>query len=1098
MGQGSKTAVRQDILTDMAYHDYAVFIAHINAQRFFRNGNTERDAISSFTKPNDVFSQKCAEYRDELEGNLKKIGGGGNVKNYLYNPACFVAFGNNDNIAFVAMDDFDLPTRLASLVEVPVRQTCLAFCPKLESLGLAEKRNIFCEMSDICKDTPPPKLGRNKKSIAPNHEFLKSRPLLAVTYYKLNGAAVLGPGLLMQEAAYKAMAERIEKTLIALAKQTRAGQLSEIMSEEDVKSLRCMFLDPQGWSDVVTLMFCRNYSVIATLIAALRTLTFKDLYDTSKDGRLKDAIRCFDVNRMVAKAANQIAVKKRNESSPADILLRQNHAFCSTFSVLGISHKAFEKDKLQEAQKYYEGIVIADTNLNVCPGHLADMRSAAPKKYRVKMTPILKNRYAWYLMGQNDFSYQQLNDPDHNTDKVVELFELVQQIKSMRDCPIGKNSNVSLPLATHILESCTELRVPISIFESEEKKHVGIKVTKTGKGHTDIRWILDEIRNKLFSEEVEHSKRKGSFNIYALRKNIRKIRVPVPLSSSLVYLYIDFANYLCDPFLFDCVVNLYDIFVAAYQLLTEKLPRALDKKLSKTKDEVTADRAARAFLSAEDIEGLVELVELLQNALSLRVQTAFQEAERWSAIIDVRGSGLERILNAADAPLKCGLGILRRVMIGNTEVYSPFKNTTPEKLKRKRQTVDDTFKRQIGGACKISYNPRSFSQRLGIGENPDTFLVSVDLNIAHLFRPRAFYIHFHETAHLISYLLRDEVGCTHEEYDCSSSRICCHKNALSDSKNARDDLLRERYEDIFAEMLVYRFIFENDHRTYFRNYLANYSLDSIAYCKNDDDTFLRMFEVLMRGFLVTEPSRAPELYPDAKCPPLSSEMIERACYRFDTAIRDAGSFFFEFWHFLGEDKKDKIREYFEKAFREAYHPLCCIWDDVKKIYRGICEGNDREGIFGTDPPNDKDYLRKRIKASLDTGRPVARVLYKIRGRGKLPEKDSRLDTFFLIRCLLREHITGLYGVETVNIRQKEMCLTRNPEDGAPSLKNRGQGKQLHTQLLDRNFNDLFTVDPKVRSRYMQNRIIVIKTLWDVSTNLRARRMRDILTMMGAK
>jgi hypothetical protein len=74
----------------------------------------------------------------------------------------------------------------------------------------------------------------------------------------------------------------------------------------------------------------------------------------------------------------------------------------------------------------------------------------------------------------------------------------------------------------------------------------------------------------------------------------------------------------------------------------------------------------------------------------------------------------------------------------------------------------------------------------------------------------------------------------------------------------------------------------------------------------------------------------------------------------------------------------------------------------------------------------------------------------------------------------------------------EVCLRRDCTSGKPVWDGLGEGRKWHSTLVDRNFNGLFSPEPKARARYMLARIVFIKTLWDISANLRARRFKEIM------
>ena len=327
--------------------------------------------------------------------------------------------------------------------------------------------------------------------------------------------------------------------------------------------------------------------------------------------------------------------------------------------------------------------------------------------------------------------------------------------------------------------------------------------------------------------------------------------------------------------------------------------------------------------------------------------------------------------------------------------------------------------------------------------------------------------------------------------------MTCHKQ-IHKIKSKSDHADFERYEEIFAEMLVHKFIFNESHKTYFRNYLARYSLDPIAYCKEDLLAFIRAFEVLLRGFLITDPFRKE---PNEKCVYSGNRtdwdsVASAAFERFYEAVEDAGPFFFDFKHHWKSRSKETIKKYFTPEYKKAYYPVCFIWNDVQRVYDIVCNGNEKKGIRGTDPELEhRDKLIEMIEQGYNSGRPLIRVLYEDQRVSCSDEKDSRLDPFFLMRHLLRAHISEIYGEKKVDPTNCEVTLLRDL-NGKPIEP--PDGRKLHTWLLDRTLNDILSIVPESRQKSMQNRVTVIKTLWDISTNLRARRMKDMLDLYEEK
>lgn len=1053
-----------EIIADIEYNPYAVLIAHIEAEKFYRN----RGGMAIFSEASDIFTRECCDYYRILQTNLHSfarhaVNGPINGRllksdDFLFNPACFVGFGDTDNIAVVAMDDFDLSTRLISRVDLPIRQTCLAFSPKVASLGL--NKDIFCEIKDIC-NTPldrDPDDGEEEawkakiqNLVAPRHSFLRERPLVAITYYKFNGMAVLGPGLLMQQAAYRALAEEVEKAI---------GEMTESDDKRiagAAASFKCALLDPQGWADLASIMLCRDYSVIASVLARIRSLTHQDLYmhhSPTSSQKLEEHVKCFGLHDKMALAFKEAACDAWKQDWQPDELFRDNHIFCSTFSTFGISHEAFEAEKPED---YVSGNVIADTKFVCHAGHCEKVKEIARDRYKAPSDP--KKAYLWYLVGHDDFVYQQMLDEEYDSGSVVRLVDFIRQVKSMRDCDMSANHGILSYLSLHALEMSSDLRIPI----------VGkLELSSLSIRHIETRLVLDHCRKWLFDEDHENG-----LSLKALQDALRNLQLPTPLSTSVRFLFLDYANCLGDVFLFDHVMDLHDVLVAVYDLLVRRLTKNMTEGVKSAYE-------ARTFLDGADLDNIVEMVELLRSALSNRIQMGFREAERWGITLDIRGGGFNRLLNAADVPLKCGLGLLWRVIKGDSRL-KPSDAHSP--------VAAEAIKRRIGGASRITYDSRSYSHRLDIGYNRDYFITSVDLNLIYLTRPRNLLIHFHETAHLICHFLRDEVGCAHPSYACKQHRIECHKCPMPVPEKRSDSHLRDRFEDIFSEMLVHTLVFGDDHKTYLRNYTANYSIGSIPYDNDLDKVFFRVFELLMRGFLITDPFRRPDLYTEGKAPEVTPELLEDGFKQFQEVIEDVSSFLIGYEDFLKNAPESKKRYYFNEVFSESYHPVRCIADDVQAIYCDICQNK-------LDPSSeDAESLRTQIKTGLKKGRPLVRMELEDARPGRDSEESGHLDALYLVRQLLRQHIFNLFG--NIDTQKYTACLVRGI-DGRPDPEAAPKGKNWNKQCLDKPFNGLVAADPFTRGQYMRERIVLIKSLWDISTNLRARRMLDILKVVWPK
>jgi hypothetical protein len=1089
-----------NILSDIVYNNYAVLICHLDDEYLLRTGYKSEGRLLPSEEINRAFVETCVKYHVGIDQNRENYNKKNKINSlpldgFLYNPACFTAFGATDGLCIVATDDFDIIDPLTTDLNVPLRQICVAFCPKL----LSENEFHFCEPEKIFDGKLPSKENIYQPS---EHPFMEDKPLITITYYKLNGMAILGPGLLMQQALFKAIRTRIKRVLEELTLQVQQhteNSFNKIISLENIKSYRCVILDPQGWADVATIMFCNNYSVMASVIAGLRTLIFENLFEEERccpeEKRLEEIIKLFNIHKMVANIDNHLcASEKQTTRNYGDPSLRYNHIFYSTFTTLGISQNALKSVDELEVNNKIGGILASEIKISTLPGHWKRI-SNKHKDKAIKQSPknlLDPKNFRWFEVGRYDSSFNVDFAEISTSFNQITPCELVKQTKFWIEHLSGSGRETDR-IGSDIIDFSTNIQIPIPLDKesTENSRWTKLLFPDVKSEHVSLFRVLYKTCENLFK-----SPSSPLFHIEKIKECIRKIRIPSPLSTSIVYLFSDFATCLSDPFLFDNVLDLYDSFATLYRILTEYPPE---------NDAIGYnDYQWLSFLSEKEVEELAIVVDVLENALMHRVQMAFRDVERWDIAIDFRG-GLNRLLNAADAPLKCGLGILKEVMRGHTLVY-PNRSDTKLNLDNEKEEIGRS---NVGGISRICFSPRSHVYNINIGQNENLFLGFVDINISNIASPSEYCIHFHEMAHLILDFLRtDECIKAKQINNCGMQKNCFRikKHKPLDKCQFAEF---ERLEEVFSEMLVHYLIFEDDTITFLKNYLGKYSLDPISTCKNDRHTVLRMIEVFIRGFLVTDPFRKPcktvkynieehsqdcstgqMLYDIVKNYELTDSDVDDAKNRFLMMVESVGPFFIEFNRLWAiKEVKDYTIRQFEMIFKKSYLPLCCIWDDIKKIYEGVCLGAvDKK--FSTNPDEkDKANLLGQIAKGLEEGRPIIRTFYRD-PRDHRPEGLRTLDTFFLIRSLLRFHIQKIYNEMDTN---KAIFLIRDLTTGKPNLSKLPEDLMgWNKQILDRNFNGFFSVDSLTRRKHLLNRITVIKTLWDVSTTHRARRMKEIL------
>ncbi len=502
----------------------------------------------------------------------------------------------------------------------------------------------------------------------------------------------------------------------------------------------------------------------------------------------------------------------------------------------------------------------------------------------------------------------------------------------------------------------------------------------------------------------------------------------------------------------------------------------------------------------------------MENSLQRRTQMGFRQAQRWHEALDMRGD-YNRLVNAADVPLKCGFSILRRIMLGQVENKGVYSR---DDLLREEDAKDvqawHEFRARLGGASKIAHNSTAIIRRFNLGKSRKNYIADLGLNIAHLTRPGFLVTHLHETGHLLCDLVR--VGAigpdlADKEYRHKFCRECmtglgrsCFRYQTGSDISERDLEEKERHEEVFAEMftvgLLWNDVNEADFATtYLRFYLGMFFINERGMSTRSDIALRRFAEVAIRGFMAVDPwvvNRSEDkhgLYQPGNNLAVHDNEVELAQKRFVKLLERVGPMHFEFRRFREGVNWTYILDKFKLVYLTTFKPLCCIWNDVKAIVDAVCEPVSEDGERGTNPrEQDLKQLLQHFQAAHSQGRPIARFLHAYpdwneigeeqrEKRHSEKEKRKYIDSVFVMRHMLRIHMQSLFG--DINTK-RETCYS--------SAMNVAEG--TNRQMLDRGYNGLVSADFERRKEYFKNRASVLMTLWDLSTAIRGRILRRIL------
>ena len=306
----------------------------------------------------------------------------------------------------------------------------------------------------------------------------------------------------------------------------------------------------------------------------------------------------------------------------------------------------------------------------------------------------------------------------------------------------------------------------------------------------------------------------------------------------------------------------------------------------------------------------------------------------------------------------------------------------------------------------------------------------------------------------------------------------------------QDPLMFERLEEIHAGLLSLLLIFDLDQDAFNTYQALLYCKSPGSACDDDADTVVRFTEMLIRCFWVIEaipPNTTPDVLVNSEWE--SRGNLDEISNRFKDFVTRVGPQFSEYERLFSQRNKQKIHEYIVEQFKDI-HPLIAkhmgsIWQDVMRLYRHFL---DTAGCF-------RDEMRKTAKERLEKGEPIIRTLMRIpsgrKSRGRdaeicgPPEEDPGTDTLGLICCLLYEYMLPFKTAGCCSMHLRRAGQKRTPH--YPDT-----GKRWFEFQVDRGFTPLFCPVPSVRRERLRKQIVLLKTFWDISSELRGRRLRAIL------
>lgn len=1054
------------MVSEITYDPFLMLICSHDAE-WSRQSQADGSCwFAPFEQLMNEFSEACWTYRDNVNTNYRQFcaANGSKAKESLkspyFDPVFYLPFGHADVLSLTLLDDFDPTHHLMGRTTTALEDISLGFCPSPISLGAQEGEPLFPNISSLW-----PIFNIQDESQTP--------PLLLFSKFKMDSLGSLGLALPCQIAIWKAMMTRIRSVVNALRRDfVSDAPRAEVgkVKTDDIDTIRCLFLDLQGSEEIGLLLFSQNLCVAASVLGGLLNLTYGDLFKEMP--KLAEQMGKSRVHRQIA-AFSRLKNKLETEVGELKVkdVICHNHVLRWTRSSVAVIPGKVVGDtgRLFCEGNRCGGYVRANTKFRVAPGHLTPACEVAnatlgkdarhESRFEAPAGP-----YWEHLIGLYDASFAHLTKGlAHMNDNVVSISDVIDNVETTLKKLCLREAFPDGRTYRDVVDLETELLIPVPTLKDENYEYlIGGHV---GKSHSSLLGkILPMVKERLcfFSgmEEVEKEQlsatcKPGGLDIEELREAQRRLGVPLSLRRIIECLYQDYAVLVSDPFTYDLVLDLYDVFVTLHAIIVHHLEEVPLGQFEST------SREGRCLLDEGRVSCIAEIAESLHNALIHRTVRVFPDLPNRDMAVDLRG-GLNQILLATDVAIKCGLGVLRRFA-------PPPLLTTPQKRER------------VGCVMRIVKMPGARCCIAQLGVEHKARLAFFDVDTPHVLHVASHANYLHEAFHLVFR------AATSLDKDLREATSGLTQNTV------------DRLDEIFSLMLWKLLVFGTDTESFFFHSILSYSRDLSSVGINDRETCERFTEVLIRHFFAVygmeEDSNDPRFWSlDYKTGVL--ENFKAAEHRFLEVLKTAGPFFSEYRRLWEDDPQKRAQntsvKHFTLVFQEISDCLPLLRRMALDIYRRAMDA-----LLQSDDLSIVESMMSKIDADFDMGleqgRPLIWSKYKRPSGVPLPKTlfesdrnlgEGGLDALpFICRMLYKYIQTIRFAVG------KEIHLRRGSDQAVVDYKTRTNWYKFQA---DTGAAALFCPVPSGRSKRLRKQIVIFKSLWDVASELRARRLLDIL------
>lgn len=1124
------------------YHSCLFTAISLDAEWTRRSHIDGQSPDSAIDKACESILKRCTQYKAKLERNRIKQGlpapAAGPDKtrwDSLYSPLEYVPMGHDDALSLVVFDDFAPLISITSRCPTTVEEVSLGYIPKLESLvqgWLPESEHALW-------------IDRARASFGePEVVFKKGQPLpslMVMSRFKVNGIGSLGMGSLHHVALMRAMVRCIGETLLQMdSTAASTGPGHDLMEAfeigvKDLEGMSFMMVDLLGQEELGIVYFVSNWSIASALNSRLQSLRFDEVLAADASGCLKEELLrtdwmeqlCgfySDTNRATIPP---LAIGGNNATLKESLLEKIQHAHPlrwvrstpgvrkDLFSTLGTSAQG-------TAHPSVRGWIDATTHLRLAPGHQTNTQETIQEVKHQRPAAIASIQVPGHTESSPTFTIHQLGASDlalphhdltaYNPSRLVPVRDFLAQVHDLMGAAGGACGGVEHS-GRDIVGMTSFCGIPVPVLRAPGEEFLFSPGYDTARHVAVLEMILPILKHRLIhgpaptremreeeedfqrvQGEWEDSLRKtavpngrgpgntwGSLSASNIGDQARLCGLPQPLVRTLEFVYHNFTTLLANPFAFDSVLDLYDIFAAFHRALTQELPKLCRKD---------------GLLDIDKVDMIARLIDAVHRALGHRMYRLFPENANRDMDIDFRG-GLNALVYSADGILKLGVGVLRHHVLENA--------------------VDD--RARVGVVTRIGFRQGIFAQALRLDVESETRLGIVETDVPHLYHLPSYVDFLHEAFHLV--------------YDAARNPGTEDKVSpmLPTIPRGSDDIrLDARLAEIFANMLTALFVCADEPRALAEHMALQYSIRNIR--EKDTQAIGNFIELACLLFIVCRSlehlraSRAEQTAPAPWWFCADEDEEEKLSRAFAPHIVAA-----KFWEFFESllpffsphlhsnlASLPALREQVEILCDELYNrrlkafvpivaaKVCLIfsryWFRASGRLINAEEFKDSGLQHGQRPSEDQltthtaawdkviVELRRELSVILNKKQPLYTPFSFLAWR--CPQHPGgRLDPMILLGVLLGE---------TLRSRSVDMAFAGGPHhlptnSGAPTFEKFPVAPDPNERprlFIQRGVSALFTSDFEHRAHRLGSRITLLKMFGDMASLLRSKRFSEML------